>query len=94
MALEVEIPIYADEPPHFLLWSVDEIMPILLGLGVGILMGHIFIATLIGFVVSRFYKKFRDQHADGYLYHMLYWYGFGFTRSRYFINPYIKIFFP
>ena len=51
MAIEVEIPIYADEPPHFLLWAVDEIMPILLGLGVGILMGHIFIATVIGFVV-------------------------------------------
>lgn len=26
MAIEVEIPIYADEPPHFLLWAVDEIM--------------------------------------------------------------------
>ena len=60
MAIEVEIPIYADEPPHFLLWAVDEIMPILLGLGVGILMGHIFIATVISFVVSHFYKKFRE----------------------------------
>lgn len=94
MAIEVEIPIYADEPPHFLLWAVDEIMPILLGLGVGILMGHIFIATVIGFVVSHFYKKFRDQHAGGYLYHLLYWYGFGFTRSPSFINPYIRILFP
>ena len=88
MAIEVEIPIYADEPPHFLLWAVDEIMPILLGLG------HIFIATVISFVVSHFYKKFRDQHADGYLYHLLYWYGFGFTRSPSFINPYIRILFP
>lgn len=55
---------------------------------------HIFIATVIGFVVSHFYKKFRDQHADGYLYHLLYWYSFGFTRSPSFINPYIRILFP
>lgn len=28
----VSIPSYIDDPPHFLLWSADEMAPILLGL--------------------------------------------------------------
>ena len=28
----VNIPSYIDDPPHFLLWSADEMAPILLGL--------------------------------------------------------------
>lgn len=33
----VSIPSYIDDPPHFLLWSADEMAPILLGLVIGIL---------------------------------------------------------
>lgn len=32
----VSIPSYIDDPPHFLLWSADEMAPILLGLVIGI----------------------------------------------------------
>ena len=66
MAIEVEIPIYADEPSHFLPWAVDEIMPILLGLDVGILMGHIFIATVIGFELRSSLRNFESQNEYGY----------------------------
>ncbi len=33
----VSILSYIDDPPHFLLWSADEIAPLMLGLVIGIL---------------------------------------------------------
>jgi conjugal transfer pilus assembly protein TraL len=36
----VSIPSYIDDPPHFLLWSADEMAPILLGLVIGIFTGN------------------------------------------------------
>ena len=49
---------------------------------------------MIGIVIAHFYKKFRDMHPDGYLFHLLYWYGFGFARSKSMINPWIKRLIP
>lgn len=94
MSIDVKVPTYADEPPHFLLWSADEIIPLIFGFGMGIILNKIVVLTVAGFLISHFYKKFRDQHSDGYLFHLFYWYGFGFTRSKSFINPFIKILFP
>ena len=91
---EVEIPTYADEPPHFLLWSADEMLPIIFGFGMGIIIDQVFFLTIAGFVVSHYYKKFRDQHPDGFLFHLAYWYGFGFCRSRSMTNPFVRKFFP
>lgn len=88
------IPVHADEPPHFLLWAADEIAPIILGFGFGIMLGQIFVLTLLGLIVAHIYKRFRDQHADGFLFHYLYWRGLGFTKSPSMINPFIRKLFP
>ena len=91
---ETRIPTRTDMPPYLLVWSSDECMPVLLGLGIGIMLNQVFICTTVGLVVAHFYRKFRDLHPDGYLFHLLYWYGFGFTRSKSMINPWIKRLIP
>lgn len=91
---ETRIPTRADMPPYLLVWSSDECMPVLLGLGIGIMLNQVFICTTVGLIVAHFYRKFRDLHPDGYLFHLLYWYGFGFTRSKSMINPWIKRLIP
>ena len=81
-------------PPYLLVWSSDECMPVLLGLGIGIMLNQVFICTTVGLVVAHFYRKFRDLHPDGYLFHLKKRYCFGFTRSKSMINPWIKRLIP
>lgn len=88
------IPTRADQPPYLLLWSSDECLPVVTGFGFGLLLEQTFVCTVIGVLISHFYKKFRDLHADGYLMHLLYWYGLGFCRSKSMINPFTKRLIP
>ena len=44
----VRIPTRAGDPPHMLLWSADEIMPIIGGLGIGIVLDQVLICVVIG----------------------------------------------
>lgn len=90
----VRIPRRVDEPPHLLMWSADELAPMLIGLVVGVILGKAFACTVIGLVITNFYRKFRDNHPDGYLLHMLYWTGLPMTKSKTFKNPYIRRFLP
>ncbi len=42
----VKIPRRVDEPPHLLLWSADELAPMLLGLTIGVIIGKALICFL------------------------------------------------
>lgn len=91
---QVRIPVRADDPPHLLLWSADEILPIVFGLGLGILVNQVLICVVVGIFITNQYKRFRDSHADGYLMHLVYAYGFGFSKSKTMINPFIHTLLP
>ncbi|AVF73804.1 type IV conjugative transfer system protein TraL [Vibrio parahaemolyticus] len=90
----VKIPRRIDEPPHMLLWSADELAPMLLGLVIGVMMGKALIFFLIGLAVTNLYRRFRDNHPDGYMLHMLYWGGFIATKAKSLKNPFIRRYFP
>lgn len=90
----VRIPTRADDPPHLLMWSADEILPLVGGLGLGIVLDQVLMCVLAGSVATNLYKRFRDLHPDGYLMHLAYHYGFGFSRAPSMINPFIKSLLP
>lgn len=90
----IRIPSRIDEPPHILLWSADELVPMLLGLTAGILLGHAMILLLVGLAVTSLYRRFRDNNPDGYLLHLIYWSGFLPSQSKLMQNPYIKRYYP
>lgn len=91
----VRIPQRIDEPPNIMLWSLDEVLPIGIGLVLGILLGQAAICTLIGATLTYWYRKYREAHPDGFFIHVLYWYGFPFiTRSALMTNPFIRRFIP
>ena len=91
---EIKIPTRADEPPHVLLWSVDELAPLMLALLIGIFTEQMLACVVIALVFTSAYRKFRDNHPDGYLLHAIYSWGFLPTKARSLLNPYIKRFFP
>lgn len=90
----VRIPRRVDEPPHILLWSADELAPLILGLVIGMVIEKALLCTLGGLLVTRLYSRFRDNHQDGYLLHLIYKMGLLHTKARSMVNPFIKNFFP
>lgn len=90
----IQIPTRLGEPMHILFWPADEIVPMIAGLVIGIVIEQALICFLIGMFVAKLYGRFRDNHPDGYLRHMFFHWGFGFTKCPSMINPFIKRLIP
>jgi conjugal transfer pilus assembly protein TraL len=90
----VKIPSRIDDPVHVLMWSLDEMAPIFCGLILGMAIGQAMIGLGIGLVITNFYRRYRDNHPDGYLLHIAYWGGFMFTKARSMVNPFIRRYLP
>lgn len=90
----VDIPTRCDDPVHFLIWSADELLPIMIGLVFGMAIGQAMIGMVVGMVVTNFYKKYADSHPTGYIVHAMYWIGVLPTRAKLFINPFIRNLLP
>lgn len=88
----VKLPRHCDEPQQFLIWSVDEMAPLMVMFVLGFIIEKILICTVIGFFFVRTFRKFKDSRPDGYLMHMLYWYGLGVTKSHSVGNPFRRNF--
>ena len=88
---KVMIPKFVDDPPSVLLWSIDEIAPLALGLVMGMIIGRALIFTVLGLVVTHLYRRHVNQNQDGFLCHWLYWHGFYFKESRTVVNPFSRI---
>lgn len=90
----VKIPRTINDPPNVLLWTTDELAPIMIGLIAGIFSGNLLIGLVLGGVVTSLYKRFRDGRPDGYLLHLLYWIGVLPAKARTVKNPFAKQFLP
>lgn len=90
----IRIPKRCDDPIHVMLWSLDEIVPILIGLTVGVMLGKALICTTVGFLMTNLYRKYQDSHPAGYLPHMLYWLGVFSSKSKTMRNPFIRRYLP
>jgi len=88
----VEIPRYVDDSPHILLWSADELAPLIIGLVFGILLGQALIFTVAGLSLTKVYARYRDGRPDGFFVHALYWAGLLPTRARSIPNPFARRF--
>jgi conjugal transfer pilus assembly protein TraL len=88
MNKSIEFPRYIDDPPTLLIWRLDDLMPMVLSLVIGILTGQLLLFLLAGWAMSHGYRKFRDRAPDGYAIHLLYWWGLIPMGSRTVGNPY------
>lgn len=88
------IPSRIDDPPHLMLWRLDDLMPAVLGLMIGIFFGKMLIWVGLGFLLTKSYKKFRDSMPDGFFFHWLYFHGLYPARAKSFVDPLCKRLFP
>lgn len=78
----INIPDLVDEQPHFLVWQLDEIVTVVIGLIVGIIIGSPLFGITLGFVLKHYYTKIRDGKPKGYFLHKIRRMGFS-SSSRY-----------
>lgn len=68
---KINIPDLIDEQPHFLIWQLDEVVPVLIGLIAGIIIGSPLLGIAAGLVGKHYYTKHRDGKPRGYFKHLL-----------------------
>jgi len=68
------IPKHLDDPPRFLLWTMDEAIILLAPFMLGILFSHILIGIVIGLCMLFAIKKLKGIEGQNILFNMVYWY--------------------
>jgi conjugal transfer pilus assembly protein TraL len=91
---ELEFPRHLNDPPTVLIWRLDDLMPVVLGISVGILVDWFFPFLLAGIAFSYGYRRFRDSKPDGFILHRLYWWGIVPLSARSIPNPFARRFAP
>ena len=94
MSEPLRIPTKIDEPVQFLLWSSDELIPIMTMMCFGVIMENILFFMAIGYVFMRVYRRFKNRQPEGFLLHVLYWAGFLPQKSRVMVNPFDRRWIP
>ncbi|WNL48400.1 type IV conjugative transfer system protein TraL (plasmid) [Dyella sp. BiH032] len=92
----VQIPRHVDAPQRFLLWTVDQAIPFLIIVGLGIFLKMLFVSICVGIAVSWYFNRYRESRADAFLKHMFWWYGMSSVKSsvRSVVNPFMRRIFP
>lgn len=82
------MPRHVDDPKQFLVISFDEMIPIALGLIVGIILGKMLIPFVLGIALAKVQRRYIDSMPDGFLYHWLYYVGLITPKARSTPNAY------
>jgi len=74
---EVEIPRYVDAQPQLFFWELDEAIVFMTCMAVGIWFGGFVTpaSMVLGVVVVKAFKRFKNGSLDGVLLHICYWLG-------------------
>ena len=94
MSHPVQIPRHVDDPPTLLLWRIDDLVPMVLMVSLGILADQLLLFLVLGLLGVRLYGRFRQSRPDGYALHWAYWAGLLRLKGRTTPNPYIRLWRP
>lgn len=83
--IERDIPQMIDNPPQIVFWETDDLLPVLLAMGFGVIMNGFTTSVLAGLALSVVYIRYKRNMLPGTLHHMGYWYGF-MSLNRIFTN--------
>lgn len=77
-----EIPQTLDDPPLALIFNAHQFISFFIGVIVGVVFNHPFLLGFVGLVLGRFFTRYADSRADGFLRHMLYFHGLPVLTGR------------
>ncbi len=70
-----------NEPKMVVFWDVDEVRPLILAMGFGVVLEAMNIAIVLGLVYFILAKKIKAKYANGVVLHMTWWHGFLPTKT-------------
>ncbi|EKT4478446.1 MULTISPECIES: type IV conjugative transfer system protein TraL [Pseudomonas] len=89
----IQLPHEVDGPPMLLFWTLDEILPVISMLFVGIVVGKLLPMLILGIIIMHFYQKLLNANPDGLAMHLMYWYcGITVGRKLTIPNPFSREF--
>ncbi len=76
MALQtVTIPRFIDSQYQLFWWEMDELVPLIVFIGVGIIFEVLLYAMIAGGLLMVRFSRFKLARLDGVLIHLAYWFG-------------------
>jgi len=72
---EIAIPRYVDSQPQLFFWELDEFVPFVFFVGMGIMTGALTAMLLPAFGITYVFARFKGNSLDGVLLHLGYWSG-------------------
>jgi len=83
-----------DDPLQILLFRIDDLLPFLIALFVGVLTEQLTGCLLCGLLLVRVFRRFRENRLEGWLQHQLYWLGLWPLAGRTLRNPFQRRYVP
>lgn len=83
-----------DDPPIALIFNGHQFISFIVGAMLGVIFNHTVIFALIGLFAGRFYTRYADKRADGFLRHLMYFHGVPTITSRRVPNGLDRVFRP
>lgn len=77
-----DIPQTLDDPPLALIFNGHQFIAFIAGAMIGVIVGHAILLALAGLFAGRFFTRYADKRADGFLRHAMYFHGIPVIRSR------------
>jgi conjugal transfer pilus assembly protein TraL len=91
----IKIPRYIDANQVILFrWTFDELAIFGTFFIIGIITGHPTIGMGIGMVAVRSFSRYRNTKPDGFLLHVMYWWGFVPLKNRSALNAFHRRILP
>jgi len=67
------VPRHLDDPPKFLLWSLDEAMVLLVPFIIGVLLSQVVIGMVLGVLSMLMVRRLKSKEGSNILFSLLYW---------------------
>lgn len=82
------LPRHVDEPPIMLMWTSDEVGSFFFIFIMGFMLEQIILSLVLAYFTVKMVRRFKNIKPNGYLVHMLYWFGVTISEARTLPNPY------
>lgn len=66
---------YIDDQPSLFFWDFDEIIIFSCFFAIGILVDRLLLLLILALVIRHFLVRIKKEKSEGYLFHILYWWG-------------------
>ena len=79
----MKVPQHADDPPQLLIFTVDEFAILMMFMVVGEVFNMLLPGMMLGFAMSKLYRKMQEGMMPGMLLHLLWWIGLARLKGKF-----------